>query len=551
MDKRADNEFQERLNALATVYAKGLPEKISEIEILWHRLLDSWDRQTLQDLHRNVHNLAGNGKIFGFSELSHEARNLEQILKQLLQQEILTDQIPSEQIDRQVSELKRIFAESEAKPSVNLGQLATSNPNAPASNLVFVVNHDSEIAEELALQIRYYGYEVAIFDQLDQFQTAIQQSPDAVVLMEIEFPEDEMGGIHAVKAVQRTLMQSVRVIFVSARDNVEYRLEAVRAGGVAYFVKPFNPVELIEQLDFITASQVQDAFRILIVDDNQAVLSYHSALLEQAGMMVKNVSNPMDLMAELKNFNPDLILMDLHLPQCSGLELAKVIRQLDGFVSTPIIYLATEDDLNARAESLNLREEDFLLKPVASKRLISTITMRVMRARSLHALMVHDSLTGMLNHTAIKEELVREVVRANRLNTPLSYALIDIDYFNKINERYGYAAGDRVIKSLSRLLKQRLRGTDVIGRYGGEEFAVIMNDTDAASAAKVIDEIRTVFSRVLHVGNDEEFSTSFSCGIADVTNFQSVPSLTEAAEKALFQAKQRGRNKVIINAAYE
>lgn len=551
MENRAASELQERLNALATVYAKGLPEKISEIEILWHRLLDSWDRQTLQDLHRNVHNLAGNGKIFGFPELSHEARVLEQLLKQLLQQEILTDQIPSEQIDRQVSELKRVFAESEEKPSVNLGQLAASNSNAPASNLVFVVNHDSEIAEELALQIRYYGYEVAIFDQLDQFQTAVQQSPDAVVLMEIEFPEDEMGGIHAVKAVQRTLMQSVRVVFVSARDNVEYRLEAVRAGGVAYFVKPFNPVELIEQLDFITASQVQDAFRILIVDDNQAVLSYHSALLEQAGMMVKNVSNPMDLMAELKNFNPDLILMDLHLPQCSGSELTQVIRQLDGFVSTPIIYLATEDDLNARAESLNLREEDFLLKPAASKRLISAITLRVMRARSLHALMVHDSLTGMLNHTAIKEELVREVVRANRLNTPLSYALIDIDYFNKINERYGYAAGDRVIKSLSRLLKQRLRGTDVIGRYGGEEFAVIMNDTDAASAAKVIDEIRNVFSRLVHAGNDEEFLTSFSCGIADVANFQDAASLTDAAEKALFQAKQRGRNKVVINTVYE
>lgn len=170
-----------------------------------------------------------------------------------------------------------------------------------------------------------------------------------------------------------------------------------------------------------------------------------------------------------------------------------------------------------------------------------------MRARSLRSLMVHDGLTSLLNHTALKEELVREAVRSIRLDTPMSFALVDIDSFTKINNKYGHAAGDRVIKSLSRLLKQRLRGTDIIGRYGGEEFAVIMNDTDAASAAKVIDEIRNVFSRLLHLSQDEEFSVSFSCGIADLAHFPDAASLSEAADKALFQAKQRGRNKVIVN----
>ena len=105
-----------------------------------------------------------------------------------------------------------------------------------------------------------------------------------------------------------------------------------------------------------------------------------------------------------------------------------------------------------------------------------------------------------------------------------------------------------MIKGLSRLLKQRLRETDIVGRYGGEEFAVILNDTDAISAAKVIDEIRNVFSRLLHLSQDDEFSVSFSCGIADLAHFSDATSLSEAAEKALYQAKQRGRNKVVVNA---
>jgi diguanylate cyclase (GGDEF)-like protein len=191
--------------------------------------------------------------------------------------------------------------------------------------------------------------------------------------------------------------------------------------------------------------------------------------------------------------------------------------------------------------------DDFLVKPVVPRHLISAVTLRVMRARFLRALMVHDGLTGLLNHTAIKEELLREVVRSKRLNTPLSFAMMDIDFFKKVNDTYGHAAGDRVIKSLARLLKQRLRGTDIIGRYGGEEFAVIMNDTDAASAAKVIDEIHNVFSRLLHLSEENEFSVSFSCGIADLAHFPDAASLSEAADKALYQAKQRGRNKVVVN----
>ncbi len=410
-----------------------------------------------------------------------------------------------------------------------------------------MVNADAEAAEELALQLRYYGYEVEVFNQLDKFCAAILQIPNAIVLMEIEFPDDEMAGIRVMEEIQRELTQPAQVIFISVHDGLDYRLGAVRAGGLAYFTKPFNPVELISQLDLITASQIQDSFRILLVDDNPTILAYNAAVLERAGMTVKAVTGPAQLLETLNGFNPDLILMDLYMPGCNGIELAKVIRQMEGFIAIPIVYLSSENDFNTQREAMSLGGDDFLVKPVFSRQLISAVTLRVMRARSLRALMVHDGLTGLLNHTAIKEELVREVVRSDRLNTPLSYAMVDIDFIKKVNDLHGHAAGDRVIKSLARLLKQRLRGTDTVGRYGGEEFAVIMNDTDATSAAKVIDEIRHVFSRLLHLSQDEEFSVSFSCGIADLEHFPDAAKLSEAAEQALFHAKQRGRNKVVVN----
>ena len=539
------------MHVLLALFAQELPDRINEIEAIWNKLQMEWEMSALQELHRSVHNLVSNGKTFGYPELSIEAGALEQILKSLMQKEAAVDTLQSARILQQILELKKISVEKTpvlTKDTVSavVGENAFL-PNPHESNLIFVVADDAEAAQELALQLRYYGYEVEVFNHLDKFRVAVQHNPNAIILMDVEFPEDKMGGIRVMEEIQRDLAQPARVIFISVHDDMAYRLGAVRAGSVAYFTKPINSTELIDQLDLITASQIQEPFRVLIVDDSPTVLAYHAAILEQAEMLVKAVSEPMKLLEILSDFNPDLILMDLYMPGCNGVELARVIRQMDGFLSTPIVYLSTENDFNTQHEAMSLRGDDFLVKPIDPAHLISAITSRVTRARSLRSLMIHDGLTGLLNHTAIKEELAREVVRSSRLNSPLSFALVDVDFFKKVNDAYGHAAGDRVIKSLARLLKQRLRETDIVGRYGGEEFAVIMNDTDATSAAKVIDEIRNVFSRLLHLSHDEEFSANFSCGIADLTHFSDVASLSEAADKALYQAKQRGRNKVVVN----
>jgi len=552
MITKEHKEFQERMRLVLAAFAQELPHRISEIESLWQKLRSEWDSKALQEMHRSVHHLVSNGKTFGYPELSTEARALEKILKSMLQVTVPLDDSQSSRILQQIDALKRISIEQESKQTQDAASSIHDEsallPNGQTSSLIYVVEADAEAAQELALQLRYYGYEVEVFNHLDKFRAAVQHRPDAIILMDVEFPEDEMGGILVMEQIQKQLEQPARVIFISTHDAMGYRLGAVRAGGVAYFTKPINSTELIDQLDLITASQIQEPFRVLIVDDSQTILAYHSAILEQAGMLVKTVVEPLKLLGALNDFNPDLILMDLYMPGCNGVELARVIRQIDGFLSTPIVYLSSENDFNTQAEAMSLCGDDFLVKPIGAGHLVSAVTTRATRARFLRSLMIHDGLTGLLNHTAIKEELTREVIRSSRLTSPLSLAMVDIDFFKKVNDTYGHAAGDRVLKSLARLLKQRLRETDIVGRYGGEEFAVIMHDTDAASAAKVIDEIRTVFSRLLHLSHDEEFSVNFSCGIADLAHFSDAVSLSEAADKALYQAKQRGRNKVIVNA---
>lgn len=540
-------EFQEKIYALATSFVQQLPEKANEIDSLWHALEKHWNQDTLQNLHRLLHNLVDESKTFGHSELSLISSSVEQLFKNALQTDVPPDGAHVKTIQQQLGELKQRLKQSTPIKTVEEYSKQADKVNSQASGTIFVVEDDVEAAQELALQLRYYGYEVEVFNHLEKFRAAIQSCAGEIVLMDVEFPEDEMGGIHFMEQAQRELKQQAKVIFISVHDTLSYRLGAIRAGGVAYFTKPINSAELIDQIDVMTASQVQEPFRILIVEDSSISMAYYSSVLEQAQMQIKSLEDPMKLLDVLNSFSPDLILMDLYLPGCNGIELSKVVRQIDGFQNIPIVHLVNANDLNTQSEVMNLRGSDFLLKPISPTQLVAAITSRVSRMRSLHSLMILDGPTGLLNHTAIKEELAREVIRSNRLNTPLSFATIDVDCFKKLNDNYGYAAGDRVVKSLARLLKQRLRETDVVGRYGGDEFSVILNDTDAASAAKVIDEIRSVFNRSMHLSQDDEFFVSFSCGIADLAHFSDVTGLTEAAERAMFQAKQRGRNKVVVN----
>jgi diguanylate cyclase (GGDEF)-like protein len=163
--------------------------------------------------------------------------------------------------------------------------------------------------------------------------------------------------------------------------------------------------------------------------------------------------------------------------------------------------------------------------------------------------MMRDSLTGLLNHTATKEQIDIEVSRARRNGDTLAVAMLDIDRFKAVNDTYGHLVGDRVINNLARLLQQRLRNTDVIGRYGGEEFAVVLSGANGESAQRVLNDVRVGFAALKQQSGGTEFSVTLSCGIATFPHHDGAAQLTDAADKALYEAKNSGRNKVVLSGA--
>jgi len=543
------NELQAQLKALCDAYGAQLPEKLKQLEQVWkHLCQDSWDEENFQTLHRMVHSLTGSGKTFGFALLSDVARNLEEHLKQLAQAKVTLNEQQRSHIHGLISELHQVTLRRDAPVGDQTGIIAVAPPkqSTASSKYIFLVDNDQKQAEELKVQLCYFGYEVSVFSNLADFRLAMQANPDVVVLIDINFPEDSLGGIHAIKEIQQGRDIPLSVIFLTAQNEFEVRLEAVRAGSFAYLSKPVNIGNLIDKLDSVTSTHSSAPYRVLIVDDSESLTTYYATVLEQAGMVVEVVNNPLDVMVPLIEFTPNLILLDIYMPECNGLELSKVIRQLDAFVSIPIVFLSTESNLDKQVFAIGLGGDDFLTKPIQPQHLISSVTSRIQRSLILRSFMVRDSLTGLFNHTALQDQLVLEVARAKRQRASLAFAMVDIDHFKQVNDTYGHPAGDAVITSLSRLLKQSLREVDVVGRYGGEEFAIILNNTDGMAAVKVLNTIRMSFSQLRHFADGKEFSVTFSCGIADIFCFNDSTKLVDAADKALYKAKHFGRNQVVL-----
>jgi diguanylate cyclase (GGDEF)-like protein len=247
--------------------------------------------------------------------------------------------------------------------------------------------------------------------------------------------------------------------------------------------------------------------------------------------------------------------MDMFMPRFNGVEATRVLRQMSAYSTLPIVYLSGATDVGMQVEALRLGGDQFLTKPFNPVLLAAVVKTKIERFRETQRSTRLDGLTGLLNHTAAKSRLASLV---QQLGTPsadgepgaaagqgaLTVAMLDIDHFKAINDTYGHPVGDQVIRALAWLLKGRLRSSDLIGRYGGEEFLIALPGVSLEQAIAVIDRIRSDFAALPHAHPGGALRATFSAGVASFPMFDAAADLTEAADGALLHAKRLGRNRV-------
>lgn len=425
-------------------------------------------------------------------------------------------------------------------------QSDTEAPHQFRRTPVYISLENEEMANRLIRQLEFFGFRASAFNSADELTEACALHKPETILMDVNFGGSQHAGIATIEHLQERHDTPVPIIFMSDEDgSIQTRLRASRCGGEEFFYPAVDPGQLIEKIETYTHGNTVEPYRVLVLDDSRAQAKFMETVLKKAGMTAHIITDPMEIIHALDMFSPEIIILDMYMPGCTGMEIARVIRQQDRFHSVPIIYLSAEEDVSKQLHAMSLGGDDFLTKPIDPKHLIATLHNRGRRARSLLALMIRDSLTGLYNHTHTLHLLDQEIVRARQKDQPLCFAMIDIDYFKKVNDTFGHPIGDRVLRSLSMFLKQRLRKTDHIGRYGGEEFAIILPDTRPSDARNVLNEIRERFSELQQPAGDREFNVTFSCGVAAWDN-NSSQTLCENADRALYVSKGHGRNCVTL-----
>ena len=298
--------------------------------------------------------------------------------------------------------------------------------------------------------------------------------------------------------------------------------------------------------------------KILIIEDELIFRRMVKKYLLEAGYEIVEAEDGLSAWELFQKEPFQLVITDWMMPGLDGPALVQNIRTSGQKSYTYIIMLTAMDNKDNIVLGLESGADEYLTKPFNSRELIARVAsgMRILRLEEelmqariqMEALAMHDGLTGLLNRRAIEEYAEAEFNMAGRKKQAMSVILLDIDHFKNVNDRFGHKFGDVVLRQVAQTLKEDLRNYDRVGRWGGEEFLLILPDTELKDAFTVAERLRSKTAAVqISLENGETFSIHISLGTACTTGqFQSLAKLIDAADQALYQAKQTGRDRVCI-----
>jgi len=299
---------------------------------------------------------------------------------------------------------------------------------------------------------------------------------------------------------------------------------------------------------------------ILVVDDLPSNLQAIQGTLEPAGYDLTFACSGQQALERVAAVRPDLIVLDLMMPGMDGLTVCKKLSQNPEFINIPVIFLTASEDEENIEKAFALGAVDYITKPFRCSELLARIhthlllkyTIDELRKTKLELLQaLHeaerlartDPLTGALNRRSWNEMAEQELQRAQRYRTPFAVLMLDCDRFKRINDEYGHAAGDRLLCKLVQAVDLETRAVDLLGRYGGEEFVVLLPEVGAQEAQQVAERLRQRVAAMSMTTARGAIRVTISLGVAVYQpGDRHLDTLLRRADEALYQAKHDGRN---------
>jgi two-component system cell cycle response regulator len=415
-----------------------------------------------------------------------------------------------------------------------------------------------------------------------------ERSECDIVLLDVMMPD--MDGFEVCRNLKSNpVTQHIPVIMVTALDQASDRVKGLEAGADDFLTKPVSDIALIARVrSLVRLKMMTDELRmravtskeigienpareavadagkgatILLIDDRKT--SYDRLAPVLASEHTVDVEpDPAEAMFRIAEGNYDVLLISLGLENFDGLRLCSQARSLERTRSTPILCIAEAEDNARLMRGLEIGVNDYLIRPIDKNEMLARVRTQVRKKRFSDRLRdnvqmsiemaVTDGLTGLHNRRYMETHVSTLVEQAASRGKPLSVLVLDIDFFKSINDTYGHDAGDDVLREFSLRLKKSIRGIDLACRYGGEEFVVVMPETDMAVASTVAERVRRgIATEPFPISQGTRLvEVTISIGIAALVNpTDTAADILKRADQALYRAKRDGRNRVVADAA--
>jgi diguanylate cyclase (GGDEF)-like protein len=521
-------------------YLQQIPYFLAQLENATESWRSNPNKETFGLLFTKVSDISGSAEMFGQLSIGAVAKILQAEMSPFFSSNQLPNTVKNQRILGINKQLTSMLQQPTDDQNTDIREVLFK-PKIFDNELmhILLIEQDSILAQDISQKLTSTNFEITVITRITELRPNLRLNTCCIIANLDNLDSEAIESLGKVEEVRCSLP----LIFISKDNSIDARLKAVQAGGQSFIVKPLDYTLLLHSIDTLTERQLVEKFRVLIIDDQKSLSDYYASILEGSGFEVLAVNDPKNgLMPALTDFVPDLILLDLYMPYCNGQDLAGIIRQMDNLLSVPIIFLSAESSADLQLRAMSTGADAFLTKPVSSDDLLLTVQSRIKRGRALHDLVTKDHLSGLLNRRESIRRLDEEISRSRRSGNQLSVAMLDLDHFKKINDTQGHAVGDWVIKFFSRSMQKVFRESDIVGRYGGEEFLVIFPDTGSETAQLACKRLKKY---IKDSEPDLPLPFTYSGGIALFGPEDTSHSILERADIALYKAKEKGRNKVI------
>jgi two-component system cell cycle response regulator len=437
---------------------------------------------------------------------------------------------------------------------------------------------------EAKLSAEYFDV-VTAMNGADALDSIKRTKPD-IVLLDVMMPG--IDGIEVCRRIKgNSQTQHIPVVMVTALDQPDDRVKGLEAGADDFLTKPVNDMALFCRVkSLVRLKMLTDELRArspngeavraihrlgngdaagpgkVLIIDNRAVASERTKAALVPHHEVTVVDDPLTAVMHAAEMRYELIIINLDMDDIDGLRLCSQLKSLERTRQTPVLIVVAPDDHQRLLRALDMGVNDYLIRPIDKQELLARANTQIKRCRYTEQLRSHvqatmelavtDPLTRLYNRRYMDTQTTALVEHAINRGKSLSLLALDVDHFKSVNDENGHAVGDRVLQELAARLKQSIRNIDMICRIGGEEFVIVLPNTNAEVAGKIADRMcRNVSDKPFNVGaRTGPLQITVSIGVAVVEgSSDTMEAMMKRADEALYDAKRGGRNRVNSTAA--